>query len=67
MPTAGGPHIEYGVFDGSDIDEMARLLAVTFSRRDPPAVAAGLTPSEFEVLVRLFCPRASAEGSDRDS
>ena len=54
--------IEYGVFAASDADAMAKLLAETFSRRDPPAVAVGLTASEFEEFVRLFCPKAEAEG-----
>ncbi len=39
-----------------------RLLGKVFADRDPPAVAVGLTPSEFETFVRLFCSRAAAEG-----
>ena len=54
--------IEYGVYAASDADAMAKLLGEVFSRRDPPAVAAGLTASEFEAFVRLFCPKAEAEG-----
>ena len=54
--------IEYGVYVASDAEAMTRLLGEVFSRHDPPAVAAGLTPSEFEAFVRLFCPRAAAEG-----
>ena len=54
--------IEYGVYSAADADAMARLLGEVFSRRDPPAVAAGLTASEFEAFVRLFCPKAGAEG-----
>jgi GNAT superfamily N-acetyltransferase len=54
--------IEYGVFAASDGEAMVKLLGEAFSRRDPPAVAVGLTASEFEELVRLFCPRAEAEG-----
>ena len=54
--------VEYGVAEPSDLDEMARLLSVVFSNYDPPAVATGLTPAEFEEFVRLFCPRAGAEG-----
>jgi ribosomal protein S18 acetylase RimI-like enzyme len=41
---------------------MTRLLGDVFADRDPPAVAVGLTPSEFEAFVRLFCPKAAAEG-----
>ncbi len=54
--------IEYGVSAASDADAMAKLLGEVFSRRDPPAVAVGLTASEFEEFVRLFCPKAEAEG-----
>ena len=54
--------IEYDVYSASDAAAMASLLGDVFSRRDPPAVAVGLTASEFEAFVRLFCPRAEAEG-----
>jgi ribosomal protein S18 acetylase RimI-like enzyme len=54
--------IEYGLFAASDADAMVTLLGEAFSRRDPPAVAVGLTAPEFEELVRLFCPKAEAEG-----
>jgi ribosomal protein S18 acetylase RimI-like enzyme len=63
MPApAEDPSIEYGVYSASDAEEMARLLGEAFSRQDPPAVAVGLTPSEFEAFVRLFLPRAAIEG-----
>ena len=52
----------YGVYTAEDADEMARLLSDVFTRRDPPAVAAGLTPPEFEAFVRLLCPKAAVEG-----
>ena len=54
--------IEYGVYAADDAGAMTRLLGEVFSRRDPPAVAAGVTASEFEALVRLFCPRAEDQG-----
>ncbi|MGH2360335.1 MAG: GNAT family N-acetyltransferase [bacterium] len=54
--------IEYRVYAAQDADEMARLLGEVFSRQDPPAVAVGLTASEFEAFVRLFCPKAAVEG-----
>ncbi len=54
--------IEYGVYAAHDAEAMTRLLGEVFSRRDPPAVAAGVTASEFEALVRLFCPRAADQG-----
>jgi ribosomal protein S18 acetylase RimI-like enzyme len=41
---------------------MVRLLGQVFSRQDPPAVAVGLTPSEFEALVTLLRPKVAAEG-----
>jgi ribosomal protein S18 acetylase RimI-like enzyme len=50
------------VCGAADLDEMARLLAAVFTERDPPAVALGLTPAEFEAFVRLFCSRAAEEG-----
>ncbi len=53
---------DYGVYMAQDGVEMARLLGEVFSRRDPPAVAVGVTPSEFEAFVRLFCPKAAEEG-----
>lgn len=54
--------IEYTVYTAQDEDEMVRLLGEVFSRRDPPAVAVGLTPSEFEEFVRLFCSQAAVAG-----
>lgn len=54
--------IEYAVYTAQDADEMARLLGEVFSKRDPPAMAAGLNPSEFEAFVQLFCPKAAVEG-----
>ncbi len=54
--------IHYSVYTAADADEMACLLGEVFAHRDPPAVAVGLTPAEFEAFVRLFCPKAAAEG-----
>jgi len=59
--SAEGQPIEYSVYGAQDADEMIRLLGEVFSRWDPPNVAVGLTTSEFEDLVRLFCPKAAAE------
>jgi ribosomal protein S18 acetylase RimI-like enzyme len=53
--------IEYSVYTASDADAMAKLLGEVFSRRDPPAVAVGLTAFEFEAFVRLFNPKTEAE------
>ena len=52
----------YGLCEGSDLDEMAILLGEVFSRYDPPAVAAGITPEEFEAFVRLLLPTVEAGG-----
>ncbi|MBI4468596.1 MAG: GNAT family N-acetyltransferase [Acidobacteria bacterium] len=54
--------VDYGVYAPSDAEEMARLLAVLFTERDPPAVAVGLTAAEFEAFVMLFCRKAEVEG-----
>ena len=54
--------INFGIYRASEADEMAGLLGEVFARRDPPAVAAGLTPAEFESFVHLFLPKAAAEG-----
>ena len=53
--------IEYSVCTARDTDEMARMLGETFSRREPPAVALGITAGEFETFVQLLCPAAVAE------
>lgn len=54
--------IRYSVYAASDADETAQLLGSVFTRRDPPAVAMGLTAHEFERLVRVFDRKAEAEG-----
>jgi ribosomal protein S18 acetylase RimI-like enzyme len=54
--------VTYDILTESDTSDMARLLGDVFARRDPPAVAVGLTGSEFEAFVRLFCPKAVGEG-----
>lgn len=62
MNTPHDAPIRYGLARAADVDEMAKLLGEVFATRDPPAVAAGLTPAEFEQFVRLFCPRAAGDG-----
>jgi ribosomal protein S18 acetylase RimI-like enzyme len=52
---------DFSLYTASDADEVVRLLGDVFATRDPPAVAVGLTSTEFETLVRLFCPRAASE------
>ncbi len=54
--------VTYHLFTRADADEMSRLLGEVFADRDPPAVAVGLTSSEFEAFVRLYGPKADAEG-----
>ena len=54
--------IEYGLYIPSDAEPMATLLGEVFSRYDPPAVAVGLTTSEFEAFARLLCPKVADEG-----
>lgn len=54
--------IRFSVCTASEVDELARLLGEAFAHRDPPAVAVGLTPSEFEAFVQLLAPRAVADG-----
>jgi ribosomal protein S18 acetylase RimI-like enzyme len=54
--------ISYSLYTAPDADEMSRLLGEVFAERDPPAVAVNLTAAEFETFVRLYGPRAEAEG-----
>ncbi|HXY08365.1 MAG TPA: GNAT family N-acetyltransferase [Terriglobales bacterium] len=62
MADSSDRQIEYRGYVPSDADAMAKLLAEVFSRHDPPAVAAGLSATEFEVFVRLLCPQVAADG-----
>ena len=50
--------IQYGICEPYDVNEMVTLLGDVFSRMDPPAVAVGLTPAEFEAFVKLFEAKA---------
>lgn len=54
--------IEYTVCRPEDTDEMGGLLAESFTRHDPPAVAVGLTAEEFEAFVSLWSSAAAADG-----
>ena len=54
--------VNHSLYTAADADEMSRLLGDVFAHRDPPAVAVGLTASEFEAFVRLYGPKADAEG-----
>jgi hypothetical protein len=44
--------IEYGIYVASEAAAVAKVLADVFPRRDPLAVAVGLTSPEFEPFVR---------------
>lgn len=54
--------VTYHLCTRADVDELSRLLGEVFAHRDPPAVAVGLTAAEFEGFVRLYGPKAGAEG-----
>jgi GNAT superfamily N-acetyltransferase len=54
--------IDCGVFQPTDTDAVVHLLAKVFSAAEPPAVAMGLTPADFEPFVRQLCPRAATDG-----
>ncbi len=54
--------IEYSVCGPEDTPDMSRLLAESFTQHDPPAVAVGLTPNEFEAFVDLWSPAAGVDG-----
>ncbi len=62
VPIDEAHGVRYGLCEESDLDEMAILLGEVFSRSDPPAVAAGITPGEFEAFVRLLLPTVEAGG-----
>jgi ribosomal protein S18 acetylase RimI-like enzyme len=56
------PSVTYHLYAQADADEMSRLFGEVFAHRDPPAIAVGLTAPEFETFVRLYGPKADAEG-----
>lgn len=62
IPFSEHAGIQYGVCETSDLDEMATLLADTFSRFDPPAVAVGITLKEFEEFVQIFSSSVASDG-----
>ncbi len=62
MASQPGQNIRYDIYTEADADELTTLLGEVFAHRDPPAIAAGLTPQEFETFVRLLCPQAQTDG-----
>jgi ribosomal protein S18 acetylase RimI-like enzyme len=61
MDSSAENVVNYSLFTMADADEMARLLGDVFTKHDPLAVGVGLTSSEFDSFVRLFCAKAHAE------
>lgn len=61
MGMSSEQKISYRLYRDTDSDDLSRLLSKEFAERDPPAVAVGLEPSEFESFVRLFCRQAVAQ------
>ncbi len=55
-------NVDYGPVEEREFGAMAALLAETFSRSEPPAVAVGMSAGEIERLVSAFRPKALAEG-----
>ena len=45
--------MRYAICGPADVRELTRMLALAFTKSDPPAVAVGLTPAEFEAFVSL--------------
>jgi ribosomal protein S18 acetylase RimI-like enzyme len=54
--------IEYRVCQADDTAEIGRLLAETFTKHDPPAIAVGITPDEFEASIAPWLPGAAVDG-----
>lgn len=54
--------ILYGTPEPTDFDEMASLLATSFSRNEPMAVAAGQTYAEVVAMIHLFKNQILTEG-----
>src|SRR3954447_4178172 len=61
IPTHELSGVRYGGAEASAMDEMAALLGGVFSGGDTVALALGVTPAEFEDLVRLFCPHLDGQ------
>ena len=53
--------IQYGLLEREDVGDMARVLGDVFSRRDPPAIAVGMSAADIEGFVGIFGPKALAE------
>jgi ribosomal protein S18 acetylase RimI-like enzyme len=54
--------VRYAVCEPADVPELIQLLALTFTESDPPAIALGITPAEFEAFVTLvIAPQSTQE------
>src|ERR1700739_4688094 len=62
MNDSKGDAIDFGDYAASDAEEMTKLLAEVFPRRDPLALAPGVTPADFALFVRTLLPQAADEG-----
>jgi len=54
--------LSYDLLQASDVETMVRLLATTFSRAEPPAVAMQVSNDELAAFVNLLAPRAVDDG-----
>ena len=54
--------IRYSICRPDEVSEMVYLLAETFARRDPPAVAVGLTSRDMETILSMLSARADRDG-----
>lgn len=62
LPVHDALGIRYGVLEEADADEMTVLLATEFARFEPMSVAIDLGDEPLMELVRLYLPKAVAEG-----
>jgi ribosomal protein S18 acetylase RimI-like enzyme len=60
-PLHSSVGIEYGRFELSDLDSLCEVLADSFSRGEPLALATGLSHHDIQAIVKLFGPKAAAE------
>ena len=54
--------IRYSICRPDDVAEMVRVLAATFARHDPPAVAVGLTSEDFETFLTIASATTGDDG-----
>ncbi len=54
--------VTYDVAMSNDVDDMASFLGDCFSRREPPAVAAGFRANKIAELVKALCSNPATVG-----